>query len=133
MEQAKFTSLSPNIMVDDVNATVRFYQKKLGFAILMTAPEKGDLNWAMVGRDQVTFMFQKRESFAGEYPSFAKHAVGGALTFFIKCENIDALYQTVKENNVKIVADMHDTPYGMKEFAIEDNNGFILAFAQDIV
>lgn len=41
-------SLTPNLMVRDVNATVDFY-KQLGFEIIQSVPDKGVLDWAMVG------------------------------------------------------------------------------------
>ena len=40
-------SLSPNIFVKDINATIAFY-KILGFELTMTVPETGDYVWVMM-------------------------------------------------------------------------------------
>ena len=37
--------LTPNLMVEDVNETVTFYQDVLGFALLASVPEEGQFNW----------------------------------------------------------------------------------------
>jgi predicted lactoylglutathione lyase len=50
-------SLSPNIFVKDINATIAFY-KTLGFELAMTVPEKGDYVWAMMTHGHVSFIFQ---------------------------------------------------------------------------
>ncbi|NIT70052.1 hypothetical protein GWO43_03935, partial [candidate division KSB1 bacterium] len=37
----KFRSLTPNVMVEDVNETVEYYKDKLGFELIMSVPEEG--------------------------------------------------------------------------------------------
>ena len=49
--------LTPNLMVEDVNETVTFYQDVLGFALLASVPEEGQFNWAMMQHDAVEIMF----------------------------------------------------------------------------
>ena len=41
-------SLTPNLMVNDVEETIEYYTDILGFTLLMTVPETGKLDWAMV-------------------------------------------------------------------------------------
>ena len=55
-------SLSPNVIVDDVNSTVEYYSSTLGFNLIASVPESGSYNWAMMMRDGVTIMFQSLKS-----------------------------------------------------------------------
>ena len=55
-------SLSPNLMVNDVNQTLDFYVNTLGFKKVMTVPDSGNLVWAMVQSGTVTFMFQEKNN-----------------------------------------------------------------------
>ncbi|MBA2394269.1 MAG: VOC family protein [Ktedonobacteraceae bacterium] len=121
--------LTPNIMVEDVNNTIEFYQKLLGFEVLVTVPEEGQFAWAMLKRDTVEMMFQSRTSLGEEIPALQHKEIGGSLTFYIEVEDVEGLYKHLK-GSATIVQDMHKTFYGAQEFAIQDCNGFILAFAQ---
>jgi lactoylglutathione lyase len=124
-----FKKLTPNIMVEDVNATLQFYREVLGFEVITTVPESGTFDWAMIQRDSVPLMFQSRSSLTGEIPFFTDRPIGASLTLYIDVADIHALYDSVKEH-VTITQDMHSTFYGAQEFAIQDLNGYILAFAQ---
>lgn len=121
--------LTPNIMVEDVNNTIEFYQKVLGFEVLVTVPEEGQFAWAMLKRDTIEMMFQSRTSLGEEIPALQQKEIGGSLTFYIEVENVEGLYEHLK-GSVTIVQDMHKTFYGAQEFAIQDCNNFILTFAQ---
>ncbi len=116
-------------MVENVNETVDFYNKILGFKITMTVPETGQYDWAMVAHGNTTLMFQAKKNILEEYPVLSNQSVGGGLTFFLEVENIDKIYNQLKDNT-KCVKELHVTLYGMKEFAIQDCNGFVLTFAE---
>lgn len=53
-DAVELESLSPNLVVADVNRSVDFYTGKLGFPKIASVPEIGELNWVMVMRDGVT-------------------------------------------------------------------------------
>ena len=121
--------LTPNLMVEDVNETVTFYQDVLGFALLASVPEEGQFNWAMMQHDAVEIMFQSRASLTEDVPLFKDKAIGGSLTLYIDVEDIKGLYGQV-QNRVTILHEMTTTFYGTREFTIQDCNGYILTFAQ---
>lgn len=120
--------LTPNLMVDDVNETVRFYQEILGFKLVMSVPQEGVFNWAMVQHGEVSLMFQEKENIIAEYPVLKDTPIGGGLTFYIKVEDVTGLYNKLK-TQVNVVLDLQKTFYGAEEFAIQDINGFVLTFA----
>ncbi len=122
--------LTPNLMVEDVNQTIEFYTNILGFDVLATVPEMGQLNWAMLKQGDVEIQFQLRASLTEELPIFKDKAIGGALTLYIGVEGIEELRERLKDK-VTIVQDMHTTFYGTKEFAFQDPNGFVLSFSQE--
>jgi uncharacterized glyoxalase superfamily protein PhnB len=126
-----FESLSPNVIVDDVNKAVDFYSKYLGFALIVSVPETGSFNWAMVKRDSVTMMFQSLPSIQEDMPGLKINSKGSLGTFYINIKGVDALYGSVK-GKVEIAVDMRTTFYGAKEFVIKDLNGYFLAFAEDV-
>lgn len=122
-------SLSPNLIADNVNASVDFYTKHLGFKLVASVPETGEFGWAMVQRDSVTIMFQSLKSIEEDVPGLGLKK-GSSGTFFIKMKGVDEIYKSVK-GKVKIPMDMRTTFYGMKEFIVEDPDGYYMMFAED--
>lgn len=129
MSNIKLETLVPNVMVEDVNDTIKYYEKFLGFQKIMSVPAEGQFNWAMIARDGVSLMLQKRKSIVDEYPKFNNQPVGGTLTFFISVMGIDELYAAL-DKQVTIYVKLHKTFYGRKEFTVEDCNGYLLTFAE---
>ena len=121
-------SISPNIFVNDIIKTIEFY-KELGFNVVTTVPEQGDIFWAMMTCGNVTFMFQTFESLGTELPTISRQN-GGSLLLYIQTSDIRKFFDRIKDN-VKVVKELEKTFYGATEFSIEDNNGYLLTFAED--
>jgi uncharacterized glyoxalase superfamily protein PhnB len=131
MEKVNFESLSPNLVVADVNKAVNYYTTTLGFALIASVPESGSFNWAMVMRDGITMMFQTLPSIQEDMPGLKIQAKGSLGTFYIKIKGVDAFYKELK-GKADIVVEMRTTFYGAKEFAIKDQDGYFLCFAEDV-
>ena len=121
--------LTPNLMVNNVNRSIAFYQEVLGFERLMTVPEEGEFDWALLKCGEVEIMLQSRGSLTQEIPALAGQARGGALTLYIDVVDVEGLYEKIRDR-VTLVQALHGTFYGTREFAIQDEDGFILAFAE---
>jgi uncharacterized glyoxalase superfamily protein PhnB len=126
--QINMKSVSPNIFVKDINETINFY-KQLGFSVVTTVPEEGTPVFAMMTCGNVTFMFQTFESLGDELPTISRQN-GGSLLLYIQTTEIRKFYDQVKDK-VKVVKGLEKTFYGATEFSIEDNNGYLLTFAED--
>ena len=121
-------SISPNIFVKDILKTIEFY-KHLGFTVAVTVPEQGDLVFAMMTCEKVTFMFQTFESLGEELPQISRQD-GGSLLLYIQIKGIRKFHEQIK-SKIKIIKELEKTFYGATEFSIQDNNGYILTFAED--
>jgi uncharacterized glyoxalase superfamily protein PhnB len=121
-------SLAPNIFVKDMNATMDFY-KNLGFEKIMSVPETGNYDWAMLTNGGVTFMFQTYGSLGNQIPQINRND-GGSLLFYIKLKGIRSFHDKIK-SKAKVIVELNKTFYGATEFSIVDNNGYVLTFAED--
>ncbi len=121
-------SLTPNLMVKNVNETLEYYTNILGFTLLQTVPEKGIFDWGFVKLDNVKLMIQKDTSIKAEYKELENYEKGGALTLYIQVEDLQKWHETIKDK-ANVINPMHKTFYGANEFAIMDINGFILTFS----
>ena len=124
----ELNSLTPNLMVKNVNETLDFYIDILGFKLLQTVPEQGNFDWGFVQKDSVMIMFQKDDSIREEYPELKNYKEGGALTLYIKVDELPEWYEQIKDKT-NVIKPMNKTFYGANEFAIQDPNGFILTFS----
>lgn len=122
-------SITPNIFVRDINATIGFY-RKLGFSVSMSVPEEGDFVWVMMSSGSVNMMFQTFDSLGDELPAI-RRTDGGSLLLYIKVPDVQQLYDSVK-GKIDILKEPQVTFYGALEFSLVDNNNYVLTFAQDV-
>jgi len=66
-----------------------------------------------------------------EYPGFAGKPIGATGTLFIEVEGVNALHDRLK-TSVKVVMPIETKFYGMREFAIEDPDGYVITFAERV-
>ena len=126
----KLESLTPNLMVEDVQETINYYHGVLGFDTIDKVPENGvDLVWANLKKGDVEIMVQSVESLIEDIPEIRHEKIGGGTTLFIKMTGVEKLYEDLYEA-ADVVVQMKDTFYGTKEFTIRDVNGYILTFAE---
>lgn len=121
-------SISPNIFVNDINKTIDFYMQ-LGFSLTTKVPEEGNIIFAMMTCGDVIFMFQTFESLGDELPTVSRQN-GGSLLLYIQTNEIRKFFDQIKDK-VKVIKGLEKTFYGATEFSIEDNNGYLLTFAED--
>ena len=123
--------LAPNLMVEDADRTISFYKDVLGFELVLAVPDGGPTDWAVMKCGNVEMMFQSKTSLVEEIPLLKDREIGGALYFYVEVDDIKGLYANLRDK-VTTVRDLRTTSYGMQEFLIQDNNGYLLAFAQRV-
>src|SRR3954464_9819284 len=94
--KSKLESLAPNLISGDVNASVDFYTKHLGFNLVVSVPESGTYGWALVQRDGIQIMFQSLKSLTEDMPSLDFSKRGSYGTLFIEMKGIKELYESLK-------------------------------------
>lgn len=124
-------SLTPNLMVNDVEETIEYYTDVLGFTLLRTVPEEGNLDWAMVKRNDVIMMFQSIKSLKNELPRLQGEKPGGGLTFYVKVDRITEIHEEYTNNEAEIIAELESTFYDTIEFSIIDINGYVITFSEE--
>jgi uncharacterized glyoxalase superfamily protein PhnB len=124
----KLKKVSPNIFVNDMQATISFYNK-LGFSMTnsVKTPE-GELVWAMMDYGDVTLMFQTFASIENTLPQIQR-TDGGSLLLYITMTGIRAYYENLK-NEIVLLTGLEKTFYGATEFSLADNNNYVLTFAE---
>ena len=133
----KLTDVVPNLIVRDITASTEFYREVLGFSVVATVPEQGPLVFVWLQRDDVSVFLNSVPAVAEDLPAVAARPVGGTATMFITLEaadaaqGVDRLFETVAKRS-RVIMPLKDQFYGMREFAVEDPDGYVVIFAQRI-
>jgi uncharacterized glyoxalase superfamily protein PhnB len=113
-----FRSLTPMLQTFDMQRTIAWYGDVLGF---QCARRLGD-DWCRLEQGGVSLMFMRNDHL-GE-----PHATA---TQYIYVDDVTALWTALKD---RVAAEWgpEDMPYGMREFAIRDPNGYLLSFGEPL-
>lgn len=124
-------TMTPNLMVSNVAEAIMYYQNNLGFEVVQTVPENPPYDWAMISTEGIALMFQAEKSIREEFAPLQQQPLGGGLSFYLRVSGIEAMYEKFK-GKVTIVNDLKESFYGMTEFSVQDLNGFVLTFAENL-
>lgn len=122
----RVSSLTPMLVARDLGATLAFYRDLLGFTVRGTWPAEGEPTWCHVVHGGAELMFVTSEE-AGFWSQPPK--VSGVL--YLHVDDLDALHTRLRDQ-AKILWGPEPTDYGMREFAIEDVNGYVLSFGEPL-
>ena len=119
--------ISPTLAVRNMKEAIEFYTKSLGFKLGIVFPSIDKPEYADVSKDDMVLMFIPAENIG--IGSVEKLGIGVNLYLNIDGD-IDEYYEELKKKGVKIAVDIKDEPYGIRDFTIEDTNGYKLTFNQ---
>ncbi len=123
----RLTRLTPMLICEDVQASIRFYAEVLGFTVTSRMDNIGRSGWAMLGQGGVELMLASSQ----EVPPSAK--VQGrypqALYYFYPADVV-ALRESIVERGYPC-GELVVRFYGMKEFEVVDPSGHVLWFGQE--
>jgi uncharacterized glyoxalase superfamily protein PhnB len=103
-----------------MDESIRFYTDMLGFSCANRTN-----GWATLHCGLAEIML----SLPHEHLLFEKPGFTGS--FYFQAEDVDSLWEKLRDK-VVVVYPPENFDYGMREFAIRDNNGYILQFGKEI-
>ena len=117
-----FYKTIPFLPVRDVRETISYYKTQLGF--------KDEWFWgdpptdAGCQRDELSLLFNQN-------PVLAEKIHGFEMVMFV--DDVDGIYEEFSRNaNIKMSASLKDEPWGIREFTIQDINGYLLRISCSI-
>ena len=116
------TKLTPMLESHDMQATLKFYTEVLNFTCDV---KLDDLTWLTLRKDEIEIMFCS----PNKHRNIPKSIMSGSL--YINTNEVETLWESLKDQ-CEICYPLEDFDYGMREFAIYDNNGYLLQFGQDL-
>ena len=126
-------SITPFFIVDNLEATIVFYQNQLCFEVRYKGGGDGDVSdfWAFVGRDRVMIMLKAIAPYVHPQPNSSRHA-WARWDAYVNVDDPDALYAEFVSRGVKFNQELGDTSDGLRAFEVIDNNGYVICFGRPI-
>ena len=122
MKTKKFLRSGPHLPVKNLTETLDYYRNVLGF---YEEWRWGDTDGG-IRRDDLRLLF-------GEDPvhaSMINNPVSRLnLMWFV--DNIDEIFSDFQQRGIEIVSPLTDYPYGLREFAFIDINGYYIRVAEE--
>ena len=120
----------PVFLVDDIAATVRWYQEQLGFDV-HPVPSSPPHVFCTMWRDNAIIMLQALEGY--RKPDVYTQRPGGVWNVYVRTRNVKNLFKELSSRTaVTILQPLHRQDYGQWEFEVRDPNGYVLVFAEAI-
>jgi uncharacterized glyoxalase superfamily protein PhnB len=119
--------ISPTLAVRNMKQTIQFYRDSLGFKIGMVFPDADNPEYVDLSKDGMVLMFIPAKNVG----IGAKEKLGIGVNLYMQIDgDIDEYYRELKNKGAKIAVDIKDEPYGIRDFTVEDINGYKLTFNQ---
>ncbi len=133
----EWNQMIPEFDVFDLEKTIHFYIDLIGFHVEYDRPED---KFAFLQLENVQIMVQEINKKDLKWDTGElKYPLGIGINFQIDVTNIDEIYNRLVKDNYDIFVDMEDHWYrkdnvlmGCREFLVQDPNGFVLRFSQDL-
>jgi|SRR4051812_49287358 catechol 2,3-dioxygenase-like lactoylglutathione lyase family enzyme len=120
---AKIKSMSPQLLVTDINRSIEFYTKKLGFEVNF---RYGDFYSGII-KDGYSIHLKVGKPSIGERENRKNNE---DLDIIFSVDSIEDLYEELLNKSMEFVQPLREMPYG-KEFYIADPDGYIIAFLEE--
>ena len=125
----------PELSVTHLNESLNFY-KTLGFKIEY---ERTENKFAFISLGEIQFMLQEISDNDKWTVAPLTYPFGNGINFQLEVDNLDKIYNNLKDKNYKIAFDIEENWYrqdnkllGNKEFLVQDPDGYLLRFSEDL-
>lgn len=117
-------SLSPDLVVNDLNRSIRFYKDALGLLEEDRVETPEGLLFAMLAREGCRIMLETEKTQVDDIKGFlAAHGPRATLTLYLTTANLETDQARLRKAGVTFDGPV-TRPYGMKEVSFQDPDGY---------
>ncbi len=125
MKEKYFHKVNPYLAVTDLDKTIAFYRDQLGFSNewVVDAP----LKVGGISRNDIMLLFQ-------QHPDYVKmiNTETESFELIFSVTNAEEIYKEYKTKGIHFIEDLTDRPWKIREFIIQDINGYWLRISEPL-
>ena len=130
--EPQFLRVNPYFLVNDVFASAEYYRDVLGFHFHQFWGEPP--SFVMVIRDRVQIMLcQPDSSGAQTIVRPNRSMLSHSFDAYVYVKDADALHAELAAKGAKLLNEPQTQTHDCREFEVEDLNGYVLCFGQDLL
>jgi len=126
MTRSKIISSASVLLVSDVVESANWYRDKLGFSYDKFYGQPPD--FCILERDNFNIMLSQVKDTSEIKPNWKTVEKMWNIYFWV--DDVEAIYEEFQKSGATIDYTLYLTPYGGKEFGINDPDGYDVAFGQ---
>ena len=130
-----FNKNIPELSVSNLENSLKFY-KTLGFKIEY---ERAENKFVFLSMGDIQFMLQELSDNEKWELAPLTYPFGNGINFQLEVASVDKIYSNLKEHNYPIAFEIEENWYrqddkllGNKEFLVQDPDGYLLRFSEDL-
>ena len=130
-----FNKTIPELSVTNLQNSLKFYQT-IGFKIEYERPEH---KFVFLSLGEIQFMLQEITENDKWDVAPLLYPFGNGINFQLEVDNVNKIYEALVNNNYKIAFEIEENWYrqddkllGNKEFLVQDPDGYLLRFSEDL-
>ncbi len=120
----------PFFIVENLAASIAFYNQKLGFETDLLVPEE-DPFFGIVSRDNVRILLKEITPDILPSPNHTRHEWARWDAFILVSEP-DALFDEFQSRGLTFHEPLADTDDGLRAFELKDCDGYVLCFGKPL-
>ena len=132
----RFNKLIPELSVSNIEKSLKFYTKTLGFTVKYRREEEG---FAFLSLGPCQIMIDATDKGRTWKTGALEYPLGRGINFQIEVDKIAPLLRNLKKNKVKLFAAPEEKWYrkgklylGNKQFLVQDPDGYLLRFFENL-
>jgi len=128
MTKAQIGKSTPVLFVDSIEASLPFWQERLGFERTVEVPDGERIGFAILTNGVVELMYETKAMLLKDSAAHAVAFDDDKTFLFVEVNDIDAIASAL--NGFEIVMPRRETFYGSVEIGYREPGGHFVTFAQ---
>ena len=120
--------LTPVLLVDAVEPSMKFWMERLGFEKTIDVPDGDKLAFVILQKAGVELMYQTYASAEKDISYSGQAHTKGPTFLYVEVESLDDTNMAM--NGAEVVMPVRTSFYGAKEIGVKEPGGHIVTFAQ---
>ena len=117
--------VAPQLLVDDLEASLACYRDRLGFEVDFTY----ESFYASVSRDGAAIHLKCAPKTVSDR---AHRRDNNHVDAYIDVSGVEALFDELTARGANVTRGLATQPWGNRDFYVEDADGYILCFSEDV-